>query len=139
MTEPPPEESNQTSGNETTERGVRKKIVVSKSSVSGVSRAQKPPVVVRKSKTSVKTTPRLKRAVPRKSVTVATNPDQAKVLRKPVKRLGQPDFSSSIIAHEPSEGRTRRHKSSSLQQRLFFDAAIAVVTLSFMVLTLLHF
>ena len=55
---------------------------------------------------------------------------KTKVIRKPVSRIGQPDFSKSIITPD-SSGLIRKKRPVPMAQRLFFDAAIAVVTFVF--------
>jgi hypothetical protein len=61
-----------------------------------------------------------------------------KVMRKPTEpRIGNPDFSSSIISHkERPHMRKRTHV--SMGQLIFFDASIALIALSFMILVIVR-
>lgn len=137
MTESSPGESKPTSQNDAAKKGVREKVVVSKSSAPGAPRSPQRPVVIRKNPGSGQAPLRVTRNISRKSGSVTSSQNQPKVARKPITRHGKPNFSSSIIT-DSSAGQNRKRESSSMQQRLFFDAAIAVVALSFMVLTFLH-
>jgi len=79
----------------------------------------------------------------RPKVRVSVSAPQSNVVRVARKerpatqRLGEPDFSRSIITGNQLNEQRRRHESSPAQ-KLFFDAAIAVVSISFMILTLVN-
>ena len=137
MTNSFPEESNPTVRNETAKSVARKKTVVSHSSATETTRAHPKPVVIRKASGSGQKSLRVSRTVSRKSAKVISKPGHCKEAKKPMIRHGQPDFSSSIFT-ETSISQSRKKSTPSIQQRLFFDTAIAVVSISFMVLTLLR-
>ena len=117
------------------------KVVVQKSVVQGTANPQQKPVVVRARQSTSQRTVRVnRRDTPHISTTKSKSPVRQQHPRTTVSsapRHGRPDFSSSIIT-EPSQLTARKNTAPSIQQRVFFDAAIAVVSLSFMVLTLLH-
>ncbi len=115
------------------QRKVRK-VIVAKSALAG---KRNHPVMVRRS--SGKTSPTASKSQASSSVSLSgtNSTSHTRVIRRSHTRLGEPDFSQNIITGRSTES-IRDRREASMAQKLFFDAAIAVVALSFMVLTIVH-
>jgi hypothetical protein len=89
------------------------------------------PVVVRRQPNSVaKPTTAVQQRPP-----VAIRSHRKPTLEKP--RIGREDFSRNILSPEASE-RLKKRAHPSAAQRLFFDASIAIATISFTILVIAH-
>ena len=111
-------------------QSAKKKIVVSRRATPTSSKG---PVVVRRSSKGTKSV-QASTSFTTTHRTVIKSPTSKAPVRK---QLGEPDFKNSIVSRDAAEF-SRKPKGTSIGQRLFFDAAIAVVALSFMLLTFLH-
>jgi len=104
------------------------------------------PLKIRKPASRVVNTPRAtSTSTPRVVVNKSSAPSiarqrgsvTAKRTARQGQKMGNPDFSQSIISKEKAEQIYRKPR-ISMTQRLFFDASIALVAVTFMVLSLVQ-